>query len=216
MSSKVNKVSEAVIKRLPIYHRSLTDVIENGVERISSSELSELTGFTASQIRQDLNNFGGFGQQGYGYKAVDLRAQIDKILGMDHTYNTIIIGAGRLGSAIANYSEFRENGFNIQALFDVDPEKIGKEIDSFPVISGDRLEEYIETFNIDVAIVTVPREYATDVIDRLIKCNIKGIWNFAPIVISAPENVVIENIRLNDSLLSLSYHLKEKFFKEVE
>lgn len=211
MSNKTNRVSETVIRRLPIYHRYLTDVIEKGVERISSSELSNLTGFTASQIRQDLNNFGGFGQQGYGYNTIDLREQIDKILGMDHVYNTVIVGAGRLGSAIANYNEFKENGFKIQALFDSNPEIVGTEIDSIPVISVDKMEEYIQNKNIDVAIITVPREYAVDVINRLIKCGIKGIWNFAPIDISVPDNVVIENIRLNDSLLKLSYYLKEKF-----
>ncbi|SHH11179.1 redox-sensing transcriptional repressor [Anaerosphaera aminiphila DSM 21120] len=211
MSNKTNRVSETVIRRLPIYHRYLTDVIEKGVERISSSELSNLTGFTASQIRQDLNNFGGFGQQGYGYNTIDLREQIDKILGMDHVYNTVIVGAGRLGSAIANYNEFKENGFKIQALFDSNPEIVGTEIDSIPVISVDKMEEYIQNKNIDVAIITVPREYAVDVINRLIECGIKGIWNFAPIDISVPDNVVIENIRLNDSLLKLSYYLKENF-----
>lgn len=211
MANKTSKVSETVIRRLPIYHRYLTEIIDKDIERISSSELSKLTGFTASQIRQDLNNFGGFGQQGYGYNAVDLRSQIDKILGMDHNYKTIVIGAGSLGSAVAKYGDFRASGFKIQALFDVNKELIGKKVDGIEILSYDGIKDYIIDNDIDVAIVTVPKQSAMDVIDLLIDTGIKGIWNFAPIDIHVKEgsDVVIENIRLNDSLLKLSYYLKE-------
>ncbi len=215
MANKASKVSETVIRRLPIYHRYLTEIIDKDIERISSSELSKLTGFTASQIRQDLNNFGGFGQQGYGYNAVDLRNQIDKILGMDHTYNTIVIGAGSLGSAVAKYNDFRASGFKIQALFDTNTDLIGKSIDDIPILSYDDMKEYIIEHKIDVGIVTVPKQSAIDVINVLIETSIKGIWNFAPIDIHVPEDsdVIIENIRLNDSLLKLSYYLKESHLK---
>lgn len=210
MAKDKNKVSEAVIRRLPVYHRFLTDIMEKDVDRISSSELSRLTGFTASQIRQDLNNFGGFGQQGYGYNVKELREEIGNILGMDYHYNTILIGAGRLGSAIARYNGFKESGFSIKALFDYDKEKIGAEVDGIAIYSMDELEKFIKENSIEVAIITVPKQSAKDVIGKAIDAGIKGIWNFAPIDITVPEYVVIENIRLNDSLLKLSYHLKER------
>ncbi|EFI41522.1 MULTISPECIES: redox-sensing transcriptional repressor Rex [Peptoniphilus] len=213
MANRVNRVSETVIRRLPIYHRYLTEILDKKIERISSSELSNLTGFTASQIRQDLNNFGGFGQQGYGYNVSDLRDEIGNILGMDHIYKTIVIGAGRLGSAIARYSGFRKSGFKIQALFDSDKDIVGNDIDSIPILDADDLEEYVRTNKIDVAIITVPKDHAVEVINDLISYKIKGIWNFAPIDISVPDDVVIENVRLNDSLLKLSYYLKENSLK---
>lgn len=212
MANKASKVSETVIRRLPIYHRYLTEIIDKDIERISSSELSRLTGFTASQIRQDLNNFGGFGQQGYGYNAVDLRSQIDKILGMDNTYKTIVVGAGSLGSAVSKYGDFRASGFKIEALFDVNEDLIGKKIDGIEILPYNDMKEYIKENNIDVAIVTVPKQNAMEVINLLMESGIKGIWNFAPIDIHVPidSKVVVENIRLNDSLLKLSYYLKEK------
>lgn len=213
MANKASKVSETVIRRLPIYHRYLTEIIDRDIERISSSELSKLTGFTASQIRQDLNNFGGFGQQGYGYNAVDLRNQIDKILGMDHTYKTIVVGAGSLGSAVAKYDDFRASGFKIEALFDTNDKLIGEKVDNVPILPYSEMKEYVKENNIDVGIITVPKQNAIDVIHTLIEASIKGIWNFAPIDFHMPEDsdVIIENIRLNDSLLKLSYYLKEHF-----
>lgn len=216
MANKASKVSETVIRRLPIYHRYLTEIIDKDIERISSSELSRLTGFTASQIRQDLNNFGGFGQQGYGYNAIDLRSQIDKILGMDHTYNTIVIGAGSLGSAVSKYKDFRTSGFKIQALFDTNKALIGSSVEGIPVLDYENIREYISENKIDVGIVTVPKQSAMDVINLLIESGVKGIWNFAPIDVHVPEDseVVIENIRLNDSLLKLSYYLKENHSNE--
>lgn len=205
-----DKVSEAVIRRLPVYHRFLTEITEKNVDRISSSELSKLTGFTASQIRQDLNNFGGFGQQGYGYNTVELKEEIGNILGMHHHHDTILIGAGRLGSAIARYNGFKESGFAIKALFDYDEKKIGDNVDGIKIYSMDELEKFIKDKHIEVAIVTVPKQSAKEVIERAIDSGVIGIWNFAPIDITVPNNVVIENIRLNDSLLKLSYYLKER------
>lgn len=216
MANKANKVSETVIRRLPIYHRFLTEVIDKEVERVSSKELSRLTGFTASQIRQDLNNFGGFGQQGYGYNAIDLRNQIDKILGMDRTYKTIVVGAGSLGSALAKYNGFRDSGFKVQALFDTNSDLIGKDVEGHEILNFEDIKTYIEENEIDVGIVTVPRQHAVKVINTLVEAKIKGIWNFAPIDINLPEDsgVIIENVRLNDSLLKLSYFLKESNNKE--
>lgn len=203
------RISETVIRRLPIYHRYLTELIDRKIERISSSELSKLTGFTASQIRQDLNNFGGFGQQGYGYNAVDLRNQIDKILGIDKVYKAVVIGVGHLGTAVVSYSGFKNSGFVIEALFDVE-EKVGTSVAGLEVRDYESLKSYLEENPTDVGIVTVPKEVAQSVVDLLVDCGIKGIWNFAPVDILVPNDVVVENVRLNDSLLTLSYYMKNK------
>lgn len=202
------KISDTVIRRLPIYHRYLTELIDGGIERISSGELSKLTGFTASQIRQDLNNFGGFGQQGYGYNAEELRSHIDKILGIDRIYKAIVVGVGHLGRAIARYPGFKKSGFSIDMLFDTD-EVAGTIVDSIKVKSISELSEFLKENKIDVGIISVPKAAAQEIADILIRGNVKGIWNFAPIDIQAPESVVVENVRLNDSLLTLSYYLKE-------
>ncbi|KXB68647.1 putative redox-sensing transcriptional repressor Rex [Peptoniphilus sp. DNF00840] len=192
---------------MPVYHRYLKELIEDGVERVSSKELSGLTGFSASQIRQDLNNFGGFGQQGYGYNTKALKEQIDKILGIDKSYKSIVIGAGRLGQAIARYNGFRDSGFNVISLFDI-KENIG-DISGIKVRKMEDLEKYIRDEGVDVAIITVPREVCQDVANKVIDAGVRGIWNFAPYDLKGPEGVVVENIRLNDSLLTLSYFMKE-------
>lgn len=202
------RISESVIRRLPIYHRYLTELIDENIERISSSELSNLTGFTASQIRQDLNNFGGFGQQGYGYNTQALRDQIDKILGIDKVYNAVLIGVGHLGTAIASYQGFSDSGFTLKALFDTG-EKVGSEVDGLKIRPYKELENYLENNSIDIGIVAVPKDVAEDVIDKLLKHGIKGIWNFAPLDITT-DKAVVENVRLKDSLLTLGYYLKRK------
>jgi redox-sensing transcriptional repressor len=202
-----NRISETVIRRMPVYHRYLSELIENDVARISSKDLSTITGFSASQIRQDLNNFGGFGQQGYGYNTKELKEQVDKILGIDKSYNTIIIGAGRLGSALARYKGFRTSGFNVTSLFDID-ESI-KKVSGIEVRPMSEVKDYIEKEQVEVAIITVPKEACKDVADILIDAGIKGIWNFSPYDLKAPAKVAIENIRLNDSLMTLSYYMKE-------
>lgn len=200
-------ISETVIRRMPVYHRYLKELIEDGVERVSSKELSGLTGFSASQIRQDLNNFGGFGQQGYGYNTKALKDQIDKILGIDKSYKSIVIGAGRLGQAIARYNGFRDSGFNVISLFDIKDDI--DDISGIKVRKMEDLEKYIRDEGVDVAIITVPREVCEDVAKRAIDAGVRGIWNFAPYDLKGPEGIVVENIRLNDSLLTLSYFMKE-------
>ena len=201
------KVSDIVIRRLPKYHRYLTDLLDKGVDRISSQELSGLTGFTASQIRQDLNNFGGFGQQGYGYNVKALRMEISRILGIDQVYTAVVVGAGRLGSVISTYEGFKESGFKIMAMFDKNEEKIGKVKDNLEIYAIDDLEDYVRDHQIDVGIITVPKEGSQKIADTFVKAGIKGIWNFAPTDLVVPDHVVLESVRLNDSLLTLSYYL---------
>ena len=207
MPKDARSISETVIRRMPVYHRYLKELIEDGVERVSSKELSGLTGFSASQIRQDLNNFGGFGQQGYGYNTKALKDQVDKILGIDKSYKSIVIGAGRLGQAIARYNGFRDSGFNVISLFDIKDDI--EDISGIKVRNMKDLENYVRYEGVDVAIITVPREVCEEVADRVIDAGVKGIWNFAPYDLKGPEGIVVENIRLNDSLLTLSYFMKE-------
>lgn len=207
MPKNARGISETVIRRMPVYHRYLKELIEDGVERVSSKELSGLTGFSASQIRQDLNNFGGFGQQGYGYNTKALKDQIDKILGIDKSYKSIVIGAGRLGQAIARYNGFRDSGFNVISLFDIKDDI--DDISGIKVRKMEDLEKYIRDEGVDVAIITVPREVCQDVANKVIDAGVRGIWNFAPYDLKGPEGIIVENIRLNDSLLTLSYFMKE-------
>lgn len=202
-------ISMAVIRRLPKYHRYLSDLLDKDVQRISSKELSDIIGFTASQIRQDLNNFGGFGQQGYGYNVEALHREIGNILGLNKVYNAVLIGAGNLGQAIANYSGFRKAGFAIKALFDANPRMIGLKIRDFEVLDSEDIETFVEENNIDIAILCIPRNGAQDVVDRLVNSGIKGIWNFAPIDLEVPNGVIVENVNLTESLFTLSYLMKE-------
>ena len=195
-------ISMAVIRRLPKYHRYLGDLLDKDVQRISSKELSDIIGFTASQIRQDLNNFGGFGQQGYGYNVEALHNEIGNILGLNKIYNAVLIGAGNLGQAIANYAGFRKSGFEIKALFDANPRMIGLKIRDFEVLDSENLESFVEENNIDIAILCIPKNGAQDV-------GVKGIWNFAPIDLDVPKGVIVENVNLTESLFTLSYLMKE-------
>ncbi len=207
MASK--NISMAVIRRLPKYYRYLGDLLDKDVQRISSKELSSIIGFTASQIRQDLNNFGGFGQQGYGYNIEALHTEIGKILGLDRPYNAILIGAGNLGQAIANYSGFRKAGFEIKALFDANPKIIGLKIRDFEILDSDKIEEFIRENNIDIAILCVPKNGVQELADRLVNSGIKGIWNFAPIDLNVPSDIIVESVNLTESLFTLSYLMKE-------
>ena len=203
-------ISMAVIRRLPKYYRYLGDLLSKDVQRISSKELSDIIGFTASQIRQDLNNFGGFGQQGYGYNIEDLYNEIGKILGLDKTYSAVLIGAGNLGQAIANYSGFKSAGFEIKALFDANPKVIGLKIREFEILDSDFIEEYVKLNNIDIGILCVPKNGAQQLADRLVGAGIKGIWNFAPIDLNVSKDVIVENVNLTESLFTLSYLMKEE------
>ena len=200
-------ISQAVISRLPRYLRYLGDLKDEGIERISSQELSARMKVTASQIRQDLNNFGGFGQQGYGYKVDFLYNEISKILGMDRTHNIIIIGAGNLGQALANYMNFERRGFIFRGIFDCNPEVIGKKIKNLEVLNIERLEEFIKDNDIDMAVLTIPKNSAIQVAERLSKTDIRGIWNFAHIDLNVPPSIQVENVHLSDSMMKLSYNI---------
>ena len=201
------KISRAVISRLPRYYRYLGDLLEAGVERISSSDLSKKMHVTASQIRQDLNNFGGFGQQGYGYNVKYLYTEIGKILGLDRCHNFIIIGAGNLGQALANYASFERSGFILKSLFDVNPRLEGVTIRGIPVRMVDELEDFLKNNDIEIAALTLPKSKAIEVADILVDNGVKGIWNFAHTDLSLPKDVVDENVHLSDTLMKLSYNL---------
>ena len=204
-----NNISMAVIRRLPKYYRYINELIENDVSRISSYELSKLTGFTASQIRQDLNNFGGFGQQGYGYNLEVLREELRKILGLEDEYKSIIIGAGNLGQAIANYRNFEVRGFKTVAIFEKNPKLIGLKIRDIEVLDIDAMEEFSKKHEVDIAIITTPKEQAQEVANRVMKSGIKAIWNFAPIDLKVDEDIIVESVDLNESLHTLSFLLKQ-------
>lgn len=202
------EISMAVINRLPRYYRYLGELLENDVVRISSKELSERMQVTASQIRQDLNNFGGFGQQGYGYNVEYLYTEIGKILGLDRKYNTIIIGAGNLGQALANYTDFERRGFTIQSIFDINPILKGMSIRGIPIRMMGELEEYIKQNDVQIAALTIPKEKAPAIAADLVRWGIRAIWNFAPTDLNLPEEVMVENVHLAESLMRLSYRLK--------
>jgi len=205
-----NNISMAVIKRLPKYHRYLRELLDKDVKRISSKELSEIIGFTASQIRQDLNNFGGFGQQGYGYNVEDLYKEIGKILGLTRTYKTVIIGAGNLGQALANYASFGRYGFELVGIFDKNPKMVGLEINGVEVSDVEGMDNFLEKNKIDIAYICTNRTGAQQVADVLVAAEVKAIWNFAPVDLKVDSDIRVENVHLIDDLLTLSYFLKEK------
>ncbi len=209
MNSK--DISKAVIRRLPRYYRYLGDLMLEGVERISSGDLSEQMQVTASQIRQDLNNFGGFGQQGYGYNVKNLYEEIGKILGLDRMHNMIIIGAGNLGQALANYN-FDKNGFRTIAMFDKNPALKGTSVGGIPIYMIEDLPMFLKTHSVDVATLTLPKTYAAEMANVLVENGIKGIWNFAhtDLNLQLPEDVIVENVHLSESLMQLSYNLENK------
>lgn len=207
---KKKNISMAVIKRLPKYYRYLQELLRNDVDRISSKELGEKIGFTASQIRQDLNCFGDFGQQGYGYNVKDLYNQISIILGLDKSYKGVIVGAGNIGQAIANYGRFLQNGLSIEAIFDVNPKLVGMGIRDIEIQDIDELKEYLTNNIVDIGIICVPRVNAQKVCDLMVNNGVTGIWNFAPVDLVVPENVTVENVHLSESLLTLIYLLNDK------
>ena len=201
-------ISQAVIRRLPRYYRYLGELLENGVERISSNDLSKRMKVTASQIRQDLNNFGGFGQQGYGYNVKFLYEEIGKILGLNQKHNIIVIGAGNLGQALANYVKFEKLGFVITALFDVNPALEGVTVRGIKIHMLDELEDYCKDHVVDIAALTMPKEKADAIANRLGNLGIQAIWNFAHVDLDLiDKDVVVENVHLSDSLMQLSYNI---------
>ena len=202
-------ISQAVIRRMPRYYRYLGELLDEGVERISSNDLSNRMKVTASQIRQDLNNFGGFGQQGYGYNVQYLYDEIGKILGLDRQHNIIVIGAGNLGQALANYTKFEKLGFKIVALFDVNPEKKGKSVRDIPILMLSELDDYCANNQVDIAALTMPKSKADSIAQKLVDLGVTAIWNFAHVDLDIEKNeeVVVESVHLSDSLMQLSYNI---------
>lgn len=207
MNVENKEISQAVIARLPRYFRYLGELKDEGTERISSQELSDIMHVTASQIRQDFNNFGGFGQQGYGYKVEYLYEEIGKLLGLDRTHNLIIIGAGNLGQALANYMNFERRGFLFRGIFDNNPALYGKGIKDMKIRPMEEMEDFVRENQIDIAVLTIPKTCATAVAERLVKCGIRGIWNFAHVDLNVPEEIQVENVHLSDSLMKLAYNI---------
>lgn len=204
------EISQAVIGRLPRYFRYLGELKDEGVTRISSKELSSIMHVTASQIRQDLNQFGGFGQQGYGYNVEYLYAEIGKILGLDKTHHLIIIGAGNLGQALANYMNFQRRGFLFKGVFDKNPALCGKKIRDMEVQPMENMEAFVKENDIDIAVLTIPKTCAVEVAEKLVNCDIRAIWNFAHCDLNVPPHIQVENVHLSESLMKLSFLLKNE------
>lgn len=204
------KISMAVIRRLPRYYRYLGELLDNNVTKISSRELSEKMKVTASQIRQDLNNFGGFGQQGYGYNVEYLHKEIGKILGLEKKHSMIIVGVGNLGQALANYPSFEKRGFNLIGLFDVNPRLVGMSIRGLEVMDIDQMEAFVKENNVEIAILTIPKTKVKETAENLANWGVKGLWNFSPVDLFVPEGVQVENVHLSHSLMTLAYKINEQ------
>lgn len=201
------EISQAVVSRLPRYFRYLGELKDEGIERVSSQELSDIMRVTASQIRQDLNNFGGFGQQGYGYNVGYLYDEIGKILGLNKEHKLIIIGAGHLGQALVNYMNFERRGFIFKGIFDIDTRLHGTQIRGIAVRPMQEMEQFVRENDIDIAVLTIPKNSAIEVAEQLVSYGIKGIWNFAHVDLHVPKGIQVENVHLSDSLMKLSYNL---------
>ena len=204
-------ISQAVIKRLPRYYRYLGELLEKGVDRISSSKLSELMSITASQIRQDLNNFGGFGQQGYGYNVEYLYEEIGKILELDKERKMVVFGAGNLGRAISNHTEFHKIGIKVTAIFDNNKDIIGTDVNGIQVLDVENALDYMNNNKVDIVVITVPKESAVKAASLVVKCGVKAIWNFAPVDLNVPQGITVENVHLTDSLMILSYNMNNEY-----
>ena len=205
------QISKAVISRLPRYYRYLGELMEEGIERISSNELSARMKVTASQIRQDLFCFGGFGQQGYGYKVDSLKEQIGEILGINRGHTIVVLGAGNLGRALIENFKFSNNGFQLLAAFDVQERTVGTQIAGVPVYHADTLEEFLQKNPVSVGLLTVPKSAAQVMGERLVAAGVHGIWNFTNCEIAFPgEDVVVESVHFSDSLLALSYMISQR------
>lgn len=206
-----SKVSTAVIRRLPRYYRHLSELQESGVIRISSSALGKSMGLTASQIRQDLFCFGGFGQQGYGYKVDSLKEEIGEILGINRGHTIVVLGTGNLGRALIKNFKFSSNGFHLLAAFDVDERVVGTKIAGVPVYHISSLETFLSRHTVNVGLLAVPIAAAQEMGDRLMAAGLKGIWNFTNCEISIQRNdVVVESVHFSDSLLALSYMISQR------
>lgn len=208
---KKQRVSPAVIRRLPRYYRRLKDLEKACIERISSSALAEILGLTASQIRQDLSCFGEFGQQGYGYNVTSLRKEIGQILGINHGHTAVIMGAGKLGQALMESFHFSNNGVELLAAFDVDPALVGTTIAGVPVLHNEQLEAFVAEHPVSIGVLTVPTAVAQETADRLVALGVKGLWNFAiPKLTLSDPSVKVERIHFGDSILALSYMISQE------
>lgn len=202
-------VSDALVKRLPAYLRYLDLLLDRGVYRISSTELGKIMGLTPSQVRQDINTFGGMGRQGYGYPVIDLKKHIEDVVGVNKTQNMIIIGAGNIGSALANYNGFKESGFKTIALFDVDSKKIGKKISGIPILDLKMMDNIVKNNDINIAILCCPLGMAQELCELAYNTGIRGFWNFAPLDLKIPDDAVCVNVSLSETLQQLSFRLKK-------
>lgn len=205
----------SVIRRLPRYYRFISELADNGEQRISSGKLAELMNVTASQIRQDFNCFGGFGQQGYGYSISYLKSEMENILGLNKVNNAIILGAGNLGKAVVLHINFAERGFNIKGIFETNPNIIGTRINDIEVMPESQVDEFIKNNDISIAMLCIPRQSVATIIDRLYSCGIKAYWNFSHFDIARKySDTVVENVHMTDSLMTLSYRMNEKLKSE--
>ena len=208
--AKDTTISLQVIRRLPRYYRFLYDLKENGITRISSRELAQRMRLTASQIRQDLNCFGGFGQQGYGYLVDQLYAEIGRILGMDKLTKTILLGVGNLGTAVGNHIDFKSRGFHLIGLFDDNPHLVGDTRADMTIHSTDELEEFCRREKPEMAVLCIPKEAAPRLVEILVGCGVKGFWNFSHYdILNDYPDVIVENVHMGDNLMTLSYHMKQ-------
>ncbi len=203
-------VSEAVIKRLPAYYRHLKELEKEGVGQISSQGLGERMRLTASQIRQDINCFGGFGRQGYGYSVTGLREHIGRILGLDHLHRMMIVGGGNIGRAVALSDSFPANGFEAVAIFDSDPAKIGMAVGSLVVQDVAGMKRYIQENTVDIAVLAVPASCAQEIADALCSDGVRGFWNFAPVDLKLPEGASAVNVHLDEGLEILSFRMMKQ------
>ena len=201
------KISHAVIRRLPRYYRYLGELLDSGITKISSKELSRRMNVTASQIRQDFNHFGCFGQQGYGYNVENLYEEVKKILGLAKNYNIIIIGAGNIGQALVNYGNFKKRGFNITAMFDINPEIIGQKIEGVKVYDANKLVGFLAENEVDIGVIAIDGGKALETADILVAGGVSGIWNFSPTEVPSTDKVAVENVHLTDSIMVLSYKI---------
>ena len=203
-----SKISEAVINRLPKYYRYLSELEAKGTQRVSSSKMSSDMGLNASQIRRDLNCFGGFGQQGYGYQVDKLKNEIRKILGIGRRYTAVVVGAGNIGQALFKYRNFKDEGYDLAAIFDADMDVVNSKIEGITVRPISEMAQFVTQNQVNLGIITTPKQFAQQIADELVALGVKGIWNFAPVDVVARRGVSVENVHLSDSLFVLSYRMR--------
>ncbi|WP_456441203.1 redox-sensing transcriptional repressor Rex [Caldithrix abyssi] len=206
----MKKISDSTISRLSTYYRTLSHLIDQGIETVSSEQIAEINNITSAQVRKDLSFFGSFGKRGLGYNTRDLRDQIANILGLSKKWNVALVGVGNIGRALIDYAEFKKQGFHIKALFDNDPQKVGQEIGGLKIHHMDSVCNVVKEKKIEIAIIAVPAKVAQSVVDSLVKCGVKAFLNFAPITIKTPDDVMVKNENMSIELEALSYFLTQK------